>query len=188
MGLLNPGTGERFVAVDDDEPPSARPQAQLERSAPWVAAADERITTSEPVELDRVAGLLAAALADLGAPGDAEASLRLVDPDEIALLKAEYLDGDGAPTDVLSFPVDGVGPDAELIGDVVLCPSVALEQAPTHAGTFEDELALLVVHSALHLAGWDHADPDERSQMWSAEQDMLERLHRPLTNNPWREP
>ena len=72
------------------------------------------------------------------------------------------------PTDVLAFPIDAAeaeivlmgqppsrGPDRAppdpgdmplLLGDVVICPAVAARQAPTHAGTLEDEFALLVVH------------------------------------------
>ena len=46
-----------------------------------------------------------------------------------------------------------------LLGDVVICPDVARAQAPTHAGTLDDELALLVVHGVLHVLGHDHAEP-----------------------------
>ena len=45
-----------------------------------------------------------------------------------------------------------------MVGDVVVCAEVAAAQAPDHAGTVEDELALLVVHGGLHLCGWDHAN------------------------------
>ena len=48
-----------------------------------------------------------------------------------------------------------------LLGDVVVCPAVAADQAPTHAGTVDDELALLVVHGVLHVLGHDHAEPAE---------------------------
>ena len=49
-----------------------------------------------------------------------------------------------------------------LLGDVVICPAVAAGNAPDHAGTFDDELALLVVHGILHVLGLDHADDAER--------------------------
>ena len=113
-----------------------------------------------------------------------ELTLTFVDRDEIAALNREHLGKDG-PTDVLSFPLDaaaeapgGAGvPDRRfaserrdpstadpslgvpvLLGDVVVCPAVAAEQAPSHAGTLDDELALLVVHGVLHVLGHDHAD------------------------------
>lgn len=175
------------AAGQDDEPPSPEPRRDQGTPGPNVVAADARTDDSTPVDLDALSGLLSRVLADEGAPQGAQASLTLVDPDEIAELKAEHLDGDGAPTDVLSFPIDGVEPDAELVGDIVLCPGVAAQQAPDHAGTLDDELALLVVHGGLHLAGWDHAEPDERDRMWDRERALLTGLHRTPTRDPWRD-
>ena len=57
---------------------------------------------------------------------------------------------DRAPPDPGDMPL--------LLGDVVICPAVAARQAPTHAGTLEDEFALLVVHGLLHVLGHDHDD------------------------------
>ena len=56
-------------------------------------------------------------------------------------------------------------PGPSLLGDVVVCPAVASDAAPTHAGTLDDELALLVVHGILHVLGHDHAEPDETRLM-----------------------
>ena len=81
---------------------------------------------------------------------------------------------------MLSFPLDerarrhGV---PVLLGDVVVCPAVAAEQAPSHAGTLDDELALLVVHGVLHVIGHDHADADEASLMRARELEHLQRHH-----------
>jgi probable rRNA maturation factor len=73
-----------------------------------------------------------------------------------------------------------------VLGDVVICPAVASRNAPEHAGTYEDELALLVVHGVLHLLGMDHADDDEAEIMERREQELLGRFHRqdPLTGTP----
>jgi probable rRNA maturation factor len=71
-------------------------------------------------------------------------------------------------------PVTGV---PTLLGDVVISPAVAADQYADHAGTFEDELALLVVHGILHVLGHDHAEPDETAVMRSRELDLLERFH-----------
>ena len=46
-----------------------------------------------------------------------------------------------------------------------------------HAGTLDDELALLVVHGVLHVLGHDHAEPDEATAMRSRELELLERHH-----------
>ena len=143
---------------------------------------------SDDADLAALASLLAAVLAAEGVPADAECALSLVDPDEIAELKVEHLDGDGNPTDVLSFPIDGgERPDNGpwMVGDVVLCPAVADAQAAGHAGTPADELALLVVHGGLHLVGWDHATPDERDAMWARERELLTSLRGAPARDPW---
>jgi probable rRNA maturation factor len=156
---------------------------------PAVARRDDRdpaAATALPVDLDALAGLLAAVLAAEGVGADAEASLQLVSPDAIAELKAEHLGGDG-PTDVLSFPLDGLdgGPPDWMVGDVVVCPEVAAAQAPDHAGDLDSELALLVVHGGLHLCGWDHADDDERDRMWARERELMDGLGRTPVRDPW---
>lgn len=162
-------------------------------SRPTVIATDERddADASEPdVDAEDLAGLLAEVLAAEGVPARAEASLTLVDAGHIAALKAEHLGGSG-PTDVLSFPIDGAGPvpDDEpwMVGDVVVCPAVAADQAAGHAGTPDDELALLVVHGGLHLCGWDHAEPADQRRMWDRERDLLARFRRSPSRDPWRE-
>ena len=70
-----------------------------------------------------------------------------------------------------------------LLGDVVVCPTVAARQAPEHAGpshdgSVDDEIALLVVHGILHVLGMDHAEPEETAAMQAKERSLLERFHR----------
>lgn len=198
--MMSGSTGAASVdatgAAEPDEPPS-RPPSGAPVTPVTILAADER-TEDEPTrrvdaDLEGLASLLGRALAAEGVAAGAEASLTLVDPDRIAELKAEHLDGDGSPTDVLSFPIDGpdrpLGDAADwMVGDVVLCPQVAAAQAPEHAGTVEDELALLVVHGALHLVGWDHATDAERHRMWDRERELLSELHRAPARDPWSTP
>jgi len=64
-----------------------------------------------------------------------------------------------------------------VLGDVVVCPTVALRQAPDHAGTVDAELALLVVHGVLHLLNYDHADERDAAVMQRRERELLERFH-----------
>ena len=76
-----------------------------------------------------------------------------------------------------------------VVGDVVICPAVALKNAPEHVGllhdgSVEDELALLVVHGVLHLLGMDHAEDDEAEAMETRERELLEKFHRPATTSP----
>jgi probable rRNA maturation factor len=60
-----------------------------------------------------------------------------------------------------------------VLGDVVVCPLVAQRQAPQHAGTLDDELALLVVHGVLHLLNYDHAEEEETAVMQRRERELL---------------
>jgi probable rRNA maturation factor len=127
---------------------------------------------------------------------DVEMSLLFVDEATIAELNVRFLGGDG-PTDVLSFPLDeelppagrqpdqgGRGPGAPsdagdpptLLGDVIVCPTVAGRQAVEHGVPADDEIALLVVHGVLHLLDYDHAEPDETVVMRRREQELLTRF------------
>jgi len=159
-----------------------------------------------PIDVDRWQQLSLAVLADEGVEGEAELSVMFVDEATISDLNRRFMESSG-PTDVLSFPIDGEpnvpgrwpdaggpGPDRIendpedlplLLGDVVICPVVAERNAPTHAGTTDDELALLVVHGILHLLGMDHAEDDERVEMQRREQELLATHYGALTRDPW---
>jgi probable rRNA maturation factor len=130
------------------------------------------------IDVDRWCRLAADVLRAEGRAG--ELTLTFVDREEIAALNAEHMGVDG-PTDVLSFPLDDAdgidGGIPILLGDVVVCPDVALEQAPAHAGTLDDELALLVVHGVLHVLGHDHAETEESALMRAKELELLSAHH-----------
>jgi probable rRNA maturation factor len=139
-----------------------------------VTVSDEQ--ASEPVDTDRWQRLAADVLQAESAEG--ELNLLFVDEAAMADLNLTHL-GQPDPTDVLSFPIDGPGSDPDsLLGDVVICPAVAHRNAPHHAGTYEDELALLVVHGVLHVLGHDHAGPEEEAEMQALERRHLTRFHR----------
>lgn len=108
----------------------------------------------------------------------AELSVVLVDSDAMAVLNSKWMDEPG-PTDVLSFPMDELRPGTEsepsagVLGDVVLCPEVAQAQARKAGHATAEELLLLTVHGLLHLLGYDHAEPDERQQMFTLQRNLL---------------
>ncbi len=156
-----------------------------------VFASDEQSILE--VDLPRWLRLARLVLAEERAPADAEVSLIFVDEEAITDLNGRFLGGDG-PTDVLAFPIDddqlpsgrhpdtgGRGPGSAtepsdppiVLGDVVVCPTVAARQAPAHAGTVDDELALLVVHGVLHLLNYDHAEAAEAASMQRRERELL---------------
>jgi len=66
-----------------------------------------------------------------------------------------------------------------LVGDVVICPEVAFRNAPDHAGSYDGELALLLVHGILHLLGMDHEGDHDAEEMEALERELLARYHAP---------
>ena len=160
-----------------------------------VFAADEQEV--HPIAVTRWAELARQVLTARGIKGETEVSLLFVDEDAIAALNEQFL-GKTGPTDVLSFPIEdepgptgrspdlgGSGPGSlpeegtlTLLGDVVICPSVAARNAEEHEVTFEDEVALLVVHGLLHLLGMDHEEDAEAERMEALEQELLNRFYR----------
>ena len=130
-----------------------------------------------PVGDGRWADLLRRVLEAEGVATPWEAGLSFVAADEIAALNAAHR-GIDRPTDVLAFGADdGSAPRADneprLVGDVVICPSIAASNASTDGNAVDDEVALLVVHGTLHLLGYDHVDDAEAERMQAREQELL---------------
>lgn len=112
----------------------------------------------------------------------AELSIMLVDVATMESLHRQWM-GEPGPTDVLAFPMDEFdvsrGPDdAEpgpaVLGDVVLCPRVAADQAAQAGHSATDELHLLCTHGVLHLLGYDHAEPDQEREMFELQGRLLD--------------
>ena len=66
---------------------------------------------------------------------------------------------------------------AGLLGDIVLCPQVAIEQAKGAGHSTQDELNLLTAHGLLHLLGFDHAEPDEEREMFGLQRELIAAFH-----------
>lgn len=106
-------------------------------------------------------------------------SILLVDEDVMTDLHVRWMDEPG-PTDVLSFPMDELRPGGDgeptpagLLGDVVLCPTVAARQAKEAGHSTSEELLLLTTHGILHLLGFDHAEPEEEKEMFGLQRQLL---------------
>ncbi|WP_113717968.1 rRNA maturation RNase YbeY [Arthrobacter dokdonensis] len=110
---------------------------------------------------------------------ETELSIIMADLEYMEKLHIEWMDEPG-PTDVLSFPMDELRPGtpeqptpAGLLGDIVLCPAVAREQAAAAGHSLEEELLLLTTHGVLHLLGYDHAEPEEKEEMFGLQRELL---------------
>ena len=119
------------------------------------------------------------ALDQLHVHPDAELAILVVDEAAMEQLHLQWMDEPG-PTDVLSFPMDELRPGTDefqtpagLLGDIVLCPQVAIAQAETAGHSPMDEMLMLTTHGLLHLLGFDHAEPDEEREMFGIQREIL---------------
>jgi probable rRNA maturation factor len=147
-------------------------------TASRIDVSDDTDTPDAVADLTRLAHFL---LRELRMADDAELSVSLVDEDAMAALHVEWMDEPG-PTDVLSFPMDELRepaphepPASGILGDVVLCPTVARRQAVVAGHSEQHELRILFTHGVLHLLGHDHAEPDEERVMFSRQAHLVDR-------------
>src|SRR2546423_5660774 len=133
------------------------------------------------VDPEELVGVARYVLGEMGIHPMAELSILLVDTAAMEQLHIQWMDEPG-PTDVLSFPMDELRParaedDNEpvpgLLGAVVLCPEVAVNQAKDAGHSNADELLLLTTHGILHLLGYDHAQTDEEAEMFGLQKQLL---------------
>jgi probable rRNA maturation factor len=134
----------------------------------------------------------------------ADVSVLLVDADTMAALHLQWMDLPG-PTDVMAFPMDGADGPTErrdpsappgtdeyagetMLGDVVLCPTVAADQAASAGHSTEAELHLLCTHGILHLLGYDHGDPDEEREMFELQARLVHEWAKLSKRGPIRAP
>ena len=101
-----------------------------------------------------------------------EVSIRFVDLQTSAEIHEEHFN-DPTPTDCMSFPMDPPNTPHRVLGDVVVCPKIALEYPDPHT-----ECTLYLVHSLLHLIGYRDKEEEETVQMRAAEERHMENLRR----------
>lgn len=143
------------------------------------------INNESSVSLDeaRVLRLASFALDEMKIHPDAELAIQFVNEDAMTSLHVQWMDEPG-PTDVLSFPMDELRPGTDLelsepglLGDIVICPQVAMTQANAAGHETINEILLLTTHGILHLLGFDHAEPDEEKVMFGLQRSILERFY-----------
>lgn len=131
-------------------------------------------------DLESIGALARSILTALNVHPEAEVSIILLDEEPMSTLHVEHMDLEG-PTDVMSFPMDELRPGtpgtltpAGMLGDIVICPQVAAEQALAGGHSTADEILLLATHGMLHLLGFDHAEPEEKAEMFGLQRSLLE--------------
>jgi probable rRNA maturation factor len=131
--------------------------------------------TDFEISLTEVEELTAHVLDRMGIHPAAEVYIRFADEDTMSRLHEQWMNLPG-PTDVMSFPMDEMTPGDEVdgvLGDIVICPSVAARQAATAGHSLSDEILLLTTHGLLHLMGYDHAEPQEKEEMFGLQRHLL---------------
>ncbi len=135
--------------------------------------------TDVEVDLEELRECAAWVMQEMRVHPEADLTITVIDEAAMEVLHVKWMDLPG-PTDVMSFPMDelrpgrdGVEPDEGILGDIVLCPTVAAKQAAEAGHTPAEELLLLTVHGILHLLGFDHAEPEERKEMFGLQRTLL---------------
>ena len=133
--------------------------------------------SGELVPTEGVRDLLQNALIELKLNPDCELNLVFVDIEEMTELHIKWME-EGGPTDVLSFPMDMPEPgnEAVTLGDIVIAPVVAAQQAATAGHSIDHEIFILAAHGLLHILGYDHATPAEEKAMFTLQENLVKKF------------
>ena len=133
--------------------------------------------SGELVPTESVRDLLQNALVELKLHPDCELNLVFVDIEEMTELHIKWMD-EGGPTDVLSFPMDMPEPgnEAVTLGDIVIAPVVAAQQAANAGHSIDHEIFILAAHGLLHILGYDHATPAEEKAMFTLQESLVKKF------------
>jgi probable rRNA maturation factor len=111
-----------------------------------------------------------------------DVSILFVDEDEMTKQHVRWMNESG-PTDVMSFPMDDIVlQDSKLrkkqaiLGDIIICPAVALKDAKEQGINPAYHLVFLITHGVLHLLGQDHQEASQRVVMQKREQGIMNSL------------
>ena len=128
------------------------------------------------VPTEGVRALLQKSLIELKLNPECEVNLVFVDVAEMTELHIKWMN-EGGPTDVLSFPMDmPTEPDeAVTLGDIVISPVIAAQQAATAGHSIDHEILILAAHGLLHILGYDHANANDEKVMFALQEDLVKK-------------
>ena len=131
-------------------------------------------TSGQLVPAAEINSLLTFALLELALNPECEINVSFVDDEYMTELHIKWMDEPGT-TDVLSFPMDmpEMPGEAVTLGDIVISPVVAAEQAKAQGHSIEHEIYILAVHGLLHIIGYDHADKTEEKVMFDLQENIV---------------
>lgn len=128
------------------------------------------------VPTEDLRALMENSLKELKLNPECELNIVFVDEAEMTELHIKWMDEGGA-TDVLSFPMDlPSSPDeAVTLGDIVIAPTVAAQQAAVAGHSADQEVFILAAHGLLHILGYDHAEKEEEKVMFDLQADLVKK-------------
>lgn len=131
-------------------------------------------TSGQLVPATEINSLLTFALLELALNPECELNVSFVDDEYMTELHIKWMDEPGT-TDVLSFPMDMPESPGQAVtlGDIVISPVVAAEQAKAQGHSIEHEIYILAVHGLLHIIGYDHADKAEEKVMFDLQEKIV---------------
>ena len=132
--------------------------------------------SGELVPTESVRSLLQNSLTELKLNPECEVNLVFVDIDEMTELHIKWMD-EGGPTDVLSFPMDTPADESEAVtlGDIVISPVVAAQQAAAAGHSTDREIFILAAHGLLHILGYDHSNASDEKVMFALQEELVKK-------------
>jgi len=126
------------------------------------------------VPSDKCLSLLTYAYGKLELHPDCDLNLTFIDDKEMEELHIKWMDLPGS-TDVLSFPMDMPenGDDPVTLGDIVISPRFAEDQAAKAGHSINHEIFILAIHGLLHILGYDHEDIEDESVMFALQETIV---------------
>ncbi len=133
-------------------------------------------TSGQLVPGDQVQSLLSFAMSELKLNPECDLSVGFIDDDYMTELHIKWMDEPGS-TDVLSFPMDMPEEEGDVVvlGDIMISPTFAANQAVVAGHSAEHEIYILATHGLLHIIGYDHAEPDEEKIMFALQESLVEK-------------
>ena len=126
------------------------------------------------VPSDKCLSLLTYAYGKLELHPDCDLNLTFINDKEMQELHIKWMDLPGS-TDVLSFPMDmpESGDDPVTLGDIVISPRFAEDQATKAGHSINHEIFILATHGLLHILGYDHEDIEDESVMFALQETIV---------------
>lgn len=111
-------------------------------------------------------------------------SIAFVSKQKSQLINKQFANND-YPTDVLSFDYTEYKLESEFVGEILICSTIAKEQAREYEVDFESEIALLLVHGLMHLSGLDHQNESQKASFEILQSGILRSLDLKYHSMPW---